>query len=100
MGGFPIRSARAPDACSNEIPRRLVSWQLSPSSPDVAITITDLSKVFRREGGGETHVALDGLELTVREGEFFCLLGPSGCGKTTLLNLIAGFEQPSGGKLE
>jgi len=77
-----------------------VSWQLSPSSPDVAITITNLSKVFRREGGGETHVALNGLELTVREGEIFCLLGPSGCGKTTLLNLIAGFEQPSGGKLE
>ena len=74
--------------------------QGSPSSPDVAIAISNLSKVFRREGGGETHVALERLNLTVREGEFFCLLGPSGCGKTTLLNLIAGFEQPTSGKLE
>jgi NitT/TauT family transport system ATP-binding protein len=65
-----------------------------------AIAITGLSKVFQREGGGETHVALHNLDLTVHEGEFFCLLGPSGCGKTTLLNLVAGFERPTAGKLE
>ena len=75
-------------------------WRVSARSPDVAIAVTNLSKVFRRERGEETHVALQNLDMTVREGEFFCLLGPSGCGKTTLLNLIAGFEQPSGGKLE
>jgi putative spermidine/putrescine transport system ATP-binding protein len=45
-------------------------------------------------------VALDGIELSVREGEFFTLLGPSGSGKTTLLRLIAGFETPDAGRIE
>jgi multiple sugar transport system ATP-binding protein len=41
--------------------------------------------------------AVDDLDLTVRDGEFFALLGPSGCGKTTLLRTIAGLEQSSSG---
>ncbi|MER8007415.1 ABC transporter ATP-binding protein [Streptomyces sp. NPDC094149] len=41
--------------------------------------------------------ALDGLELDVREGEFFCLLGPSGAGKTTTLKTVAGLEHPDSG---
>src|SRR3989449_11150878 len=45
-------------------------------------------------------VAVDGIDLTVDEGEFFTLLGPSGSGKTTLLRLIAGFERPDSGKIE
>jgi putrescine transport system ATP-binding protein len=44
-------------------------------------------------------VAVDQLSLEVFQGEFFALLGPSGCGKTTLLRLIAGFEQPSSGRI-
>jgi putrescine transport system ATP-binding protein len=43
--------------------------------------------------------AVDQLSLDIFEGEFFALLGPSGCGKTTLLRLIAGFEQPSSGRI-
>ena len=43
--------------------------------------------------------ALDGLHLTVYEGEFLALLGPSGCGKTTTLNLIAGFVPPTAGQI-
>jgi spermidine/putrescine ABC transporter ATP-binding subunit len=45
------------------------------------------------------HQALQPLDLTIREGEFFCLLGPSGCGKTTTLNLLGGFVEPSGGEI-
>ena len=45
------------------------------------------------------HVAVDDLHLAVRRGEFFSLLGPSGCGKTTTLRMIAGFEQPSAGRI-
>ncbi len=45
-------------------------------------------------------VAADGIDLEVREGEFFTLLGPSGSGKTTLLRLIAGFERPDAGRIE
>jgi putrescine transport system ATP-binding protein len=44
-------------------------------------------------------VAVDHLSLDIYHGEFFALLGPSGCGKTTLLRLIAGFEQPSAGRI-
>ncbi|MFJ5974812.1 ABC transporter ATP-binding protein [Streptomyces sp. NPDC093060] len=50
---------------------------------------------LRREFG--TTVALDGLDLTVRPGEFLALLGPSGCGKTTALRMLAGFEHPDSG---
>jgi spermidine/putrescine transport system ATP-binding protein len=39
------------------------------------------------------------LDLTVEKGEFFSLLGPSGCGKTTTLRMVAGFEQPSAGRI-
>ena len=46
-----------------------------------------------------TEVAVDGIDLTIAGGEFFSLLGPSGCGKTTTLRLIAGLEQPSGGRI-
>ena len=46
-----------------------------------------------------TEVAVDGIDLSVDSGEFFSLLGPSGCGKTTTLRLIAGFEQPTAGRI-
>ena len=45
-------------------------------------------------------VAVDDLDLTVGDGEFFSLLGPSGCGKTTTLRMIAGFEYPTEGTLK
>src|SRR5918996_4362045 len=44
-------------------------------------------------------VAVQGVDLDVREGEFITLLGPSGCGKTTLLRMVAGFERPSAGSI-
>lgn len=61
------------------------------------IDIADVSKTF---GTGTTEVtALQNVTLRFEKEEFICLLGPSGCGKTTLLNMLAGFEQPSSGKL-
>jgi putative spermidine/putrescine transport system ATP-binding protein len=44
--------------------------------------------------------AVSGIDLEVQQGEFFTLLGPSGSGKTTTLRMIAGFEEPSGGRVE
>ncbi len=62
-----------------------------------AIEIRELTKVFGQ--GRAAFRALDDVSLDIRAGEFFTLLGPSGCGKTTLLRLIAGFEQPTRGRL-
>ncbi|MFI0713643.1 ABC transporter ATP-binding protein [Streptomyces inhibens] len=59
-----------------------------------AVRLTAVSKDF-----GAVR-AVEGAELTLQEGEFFSLLGPSGSGKTTLLRLIAGFEQPTAGRIE
>ncbi len=56
----------------------------------------ELRGVVKRYG---TQIALRGLDLEIRDGEFFCLLGPSGCGKTTTLNLIGGFVAPSEGEI-
>jgi NitT/TauT family transport system ATP-binding protein len=62
-----------------------------------AITIENVHKRFGRNGA--QVVALDGIDLAIRAGEFVCLLGPSGCGKSTLLNAIAGFAPPSSGRV-
>ena len=51
----------------------------------------------RKEYGDIT--AVDGIDLTIRRGEFFSLLGPSGCGKTTTLRMISGFERPTAGEV-
>ena len=58
-----------------------------------AVELRDVGKRFG------SVVALDGVDLAIRKGEFFSLLGPSGCGKTTTLNLIGGFETASRGTL-
>ncbi|WP_278262046.1 ATP-binding cassette domain-containing protein [Nocardia sp. AG03] len=61
--------------------------------PPVAVSITGLRKAF-----GE-KVVLDGIDLTIRQGEFVVLLGPSGTGKTTLLRLLTGLEVPDAGEV-
>ena len=61
------------------------------------ILIKDVHKVFKTPGGDV--VALKDINLTIRQGEFVCLLGPSGCGKSTLLNAVAGFQPPSAGQI-
>ncbi|MDC0611644.1 ABC transporter ATP-binding protein [Vibrio sp.] len=59
------------------------------------ITLSQLQKTYP---GAQTS-AVKELNLTVKDGEFMCLLGPSGCGKTTILRMIAGIEHTSGGSI-
>ena len=48
-------------------------------------------------GGGKEYIALKGIDLHIKKGEFISLIGHSGCGKSTLLNMIAGLDLPTGG---
>lgn len=57
------------------------------------LELIDVSKAFN------DVYAVKSMNLAVNEGEFVCLLGPSGCGKTTTLQMIAGFEEPTAGKI-
>ena len=62
------------------------------------IMVKDLVKIFETRRG-ETH-ALNGVNLTIGDGEFVCIVGPSGCGKTTMLRIMAGLETPTSGSVE
>lgn len=62
------------------------------------IDIVDVSKSFLTRAAGLV-TALNTVNLSIRDNEFFTLLGPSGCGKTTLLRLIGGFEAPTTGEI-
>lgn len=64
---------------------------------DAIVQFHSVSKIFRRDSI-ELH-ALEGIELEIHAGEFFCLMGPSGSGKSTLLNLIAGIDKPTQGSV-
>src|SRR5690242_20925125 len=62
------------------------------------LEIRSVRKSFRKPDGSELRV-LDGVELTLREGEIVGLLGRSGSGKSTLLRLAAGLSRPAGGSI-
>jgi spermidine/putrescine transport system ATP-binding protein len=60
----------------------------------IDLSVKEISKKF-----GD-FTAVDKVSFDVEDGKFFTILGPSGCGKTTLLHMIAGFHEPSGGSIE
>src|SRR5262244_299809 len=63
---------------------------------DTTDSVIRLEKVHKAYGN---FTVIHSLDLDIRRGEFLTLLGPSGCGKTTTLRMIAGFEQPTTGKI-
>lgn len=61
------------------------------------VSIEGVTKTFTTAQG--PILALNEISLQIKPGEFICFVGPSGCGKTTLLNMVAGLEQPSEGRI-
>lgn len=62
------------------------------------LLLRDVDKLYRDSRGTE-YAAIKDVSLQIERGAFHCLLGPSGCGKTTLLNMVAGFDEPSSGSI-
>ena len=71
--------------------------------PDVnrrpLLEVKDVSQRYKKSSGEEGSLVLDGISLTVDEGEIVGLLGRSGCGKSSLLRLVAGLTRPAGGDI-
>ncbi|MBD2742792.1 ABC transporter ATP-binding protein [Coleofasciculus sp. FACHB-1120] len=63
------------------------------------LEIENLRKSYPTADGGE-FVVLDGIDLSVGENEFICVIGHSGCGKSTLLKMVAGLEKPTSGSVQ
>ncbi len=61
------------------------------------LVIEDVSKVYPTASG--SYTVLEGVNLTVYEGEFVCVIGHSGCGKSTLLDMVSGFRKPTDGEV-
>ena len=76
---------------------RLRAKAAKPGAERGHISVRDVDIVFETTTG--PHAAVKNANLTVRPGEFICLLGPSGCGKSTLMNSIAGFVPPTSGEV-
>jgi len=71
---------------------------------EVIFEAVSVSKSYPRRASNsaldsEGLIALQEINLHVRQGEFVCIVGPSGCGKSTFLNLVAGFDHPTQGEL-
>jgi NitT/TauT family transport system ATP-binding protein len=65
---------------------------------ETKLRATNVSMIFRRDG--KSTEVLDNISLEAGKGEFLCLLGPSGCGKSTMLNIVAGFLEPTSGEVQ
>ena len=65
---------------------------MAPTHAAPVVTLRGVGKAF-----GTGTLALDGLDLDIRDGEFLSLLGPSGCGKSTALRIVAGLGEPTRG---
>ncbi len=75
----------------------LTTQQSAEAMPGPFLAIDNVSKIYPTPHGSFT--VLEGVDLTVEEGEFVCVIGHSGCGKSTLLDMVSGFNQPTQGEV-
>ena len=61
------------------------------------IRLENLNKIYESQAG--EVIAINGVSVDFKAGEFSSIVGPSGCGKTTLLNAIGGLDKPTSGKI-
>ena len=66
---------------------------------DAIISLEGVTKAFARAGNDTSYIAVDNLDLRVRQGELLALLGKTGCGKSTIFNMIAGLTEPTSGRV-
>src|SRR3546814_20009682 len=62
------------------------------------VQVRNVSKTYHDARLGDVK-AIETIDISISNGEIYCLLGPSGCGKSTLLNMVAGFATPTEGSL-
>jgi len=65
----------------------------------IKVKAEDIKKEFPNKSGRAMSVALGGINLEIRDGEFFAIVGPSGCGKSTFLEIVAGLIKPTSGSI-
>jgi bicarbonate transport system ATP-binding protein len=70
---------------------------LTTTPTEAFLRFENVSKVYPTAKG--PYPVLDGIDLSINEGEFMCVIGHSGCGKSTLLNMVSGFSTPSSGQV-
>ena len=79
------------------LPRLALAALPSAPAAEAVLRVRDVRKAYGPMGN--RVLALEGITLEARRGEFLCLVGASGCGKSTLLNLISGLDRPDAGEI-
>ncbi|MHC5111157.1 MAG: ABC transporter ATP-binding protein [Planctomycetota bacterium] len=96
---FAVIMGRGVPARLSSTCKRIVFLPMNSSAPEPTMVVeaTDVRRVYG--GSGQPIVALDGVSLSVAQGSLVVLMGASGSGKSTLLHLLAGLDEPTGGRI-
>src|SRR5262245_53884646 len=97
---LPAKKARGPPPCwSRSSPRLTLRWMPPMLKTALVLELAGVTKRFKAPDGVSALTAIEHVSLEVRAGEFVAVVGPSGCGKSTILNLVAGLDRPSEGRI-
>lgn len=73
--------------------------RVAPEPRTPHVTLSQVTRSFKKAGTGEMFAALGPIDLTLNKGEFFSVVGPSGCGKSTLMDVLSGLARPTSGEV-